>query len=75
MLKQAYTAGVKQAAGVFGLSPRGQELLGLGLIAAPTVHGLVADEDQASKPLKKMLHAADLAGLGLLAHHSFLPHR
>jgi len=75
MFKEAYTAGVKEAAGLFGMSPQAQELAALALLAAPAVHGLVTDETEASPTTHRLLNAADLAGLGLLAHHTLSPTR
>lgn len=78
MVKEAYNSGVKAAASAFGVSPKalakGLELGGLGLVAVPAVHGLVADEDKASPLTKKLLHAADLAGLGMLAAPHLFTH-
>jgi hypothetical protein len=78
MVKQAYTDGAKAAASTFGVPPqtlaKGLELGGLGLVAVPAIHGLVADEDKASPQTKKLLHAADLAGLGMLAAPHLFTH-
>lgn len=74
MVKEAYSEGVKAAAQILGLDPKVLELAGLGLIAAPSLHGLLTREEDTSPTTKKLLHASDLAGLGLLAAPHLIPH-
>lgn len=52
---------------------RNLNIAGLGLIAAPTIHGLVSDEEE-SPAVRRTKHLADLAGLGLLIGTEFMKH-
>ena len=87
MLRMAYTQGAqdalqKYAGGVMDavlhqlLAPehlkRNLNVAGLGLIAAPAVHSLVAGDDSESKVMKTTKHLSDLAGLGLLIGTEFM---
>ena len=53
---------------------RNLNVAGLGLIAAPAVHSLVAGDEPESKVMKTTKHLSDLAGLGLLIGTEFMKH-
>ena len=87
MFRMAYKQGVqealyKYAGGVTDavlhqlLAPehlkRNINVAGLGLIAAPAVHSLVAGDDSESKVMKTTKHLSDLAGLGMLIGTEFM---
>ena len=80
MLKLAYAEGAQAALAKFALAlptlkPVAQhalELAGLGLIAAPVAHSLVAGEENESPAVTKLKHTSDLAGLAMLAAPSAL---
>ena len=87
MFRMAYTQGAqdalyKYAGGVADavlhqlLAPehlkRNLNVAGLGLIAAPTVHNMLGNEEEDSPTLHKAKHLSDLAGLGLLIGTEFM---
>lgn len=68
MFRAIYQEGVKTAAGQMGIDPHTlMELGGLGLIAAPVAHSIIAGEEHEHPAITKIKHLSDLAGLGLLA--------
>lgn len=87
MNKLAYTRGCNAALGKFAedrgallqsiLSnpnlKRNLNLAGLGLIAAPTLHSLLSEEED-SPNVKRVKEVSDLAGLGLLMGTEFMHH-
>jgi hypothetical protein len=75
MMRMAYTQGMKAAFAKFALvmpsmkpiTEHALELAGLGLIAAPVAHSIIAGDENESPAVNKLKHTSDLAGLGLLA--------
>lgn len=75
MLKLAYAEGVQTALAKFALAlptlkpvaEHALELAGLGLIAAPVAHSIIAGEENESPGVTKLKHTSDLAGLAMLA--------
>ena len=87
MFRMAYTQGAnaalnKYASGVSDIvrstlaSPnlkRNLNVAGLGLVAAPTLHGMLSSGED-SPAIEKTKHLSDLAGLGLLIGTEYLKH-
>jgi len=75
-VRDACTAyGTKIALAVPNLSPKARhlfELAGLGLIAAPVAHDIIARGEDESPALTKAKHLSDLTGLGVLAAPSVM---
>lgn len=68
MYQSAYQKGVQAAMQKWAVDTHNiLELAGLGLIAAPVAHSLIAGEEDESPPVTKLKHLSDLSGLGLLA--------
>lgn len=75
MFRMAYAQGAKAAFAKFafampGLKPFAEhaiDLAGLGLIAAPVAHSLIAGDSDDSPVVNKLKHTSDLTGLALLA--------
>lgn len=75
MFRMAYSQGAQAALAKFALTlpsmkpiaEHALELVGLGLIAAPVAHSIIAGDENESPVVKKLKHTSDLAGLGLLA--------
>lgn len=70
-------AGVSDVLRTVAESPnlrRNLNLAGLSLIAAPTLHSVMTNNDEESEKIKKLKHLSDLAGLGLLMGTEFMHH-
>jgi hypothetical protein len=80
MFRMAYKQGAQAALEKYALAPPSMkpfaehavELAGLGLIAAPVVHSLIAGDSEDSPVVNKLKHTSDLTGLALLAVPSAL---
>lgn len=75
MFRMAYAQGAQAALVKFALAmpsmkpfaEHAVELAGLGLIAAPVAHSLIAGDSDDSPVVNKLKHTSDLTGLALLA--------
>lgn len=80
MFRMAYAQGAQAAFTKFALAMPSMkpfaehaiELAGLGLIAAPAAHSLIAGDSDDSPVVNKLKHTSDLTGLALLAVPSAL---
>jgi hypothetical protein len=71
----AYAQGAQAAFAKFALAwpsmkpitEHALELAGLGLIAAPVAHSIIAGHENESPGVTRLKHTSDLVGLGLLA--------